>query len=149
MSFQQTTLDLYGVLAREDDGVLFYPVFNDSILAAYMYNATTKNFYYVLQNEQKLDPKKTLLFGQNAFEDSISKTIYVAPSLRGTLAAYEELGTDYPVVGSVFSFIGLRRQLTHQKEFLDKFKKVILIAQCPEDEEDYKKDFSDFDYVVF
>ena len=147
MSIQKTTLDLYGVLANEE-GDLFFPVFNKDVLAAYIYRATAKNFYMIKQNEQELDPKQTIFFGQHAFETSNNSLIYIVPSLRGTLVAYEKLKNNTPVVGAVFSFIGLRRQLDNQKEFLNKFDKVYLVAECEEDEEDFKKDFSDYDYIV-
>ena len=96
-----------------------YPYYNVNEIGAYKLRDANKTFYW------QGSSAGTGLFGQQLFQES-GKFITITEGECDAMAAYELLGSKYPVVSLKNGAAGGVRDVKASLEFLEKFEKIVI-----------------------
>lgn len=126
--FTEDTIRRYRVDVGSDaaDYVAKYPLFDlEGNHVANKVRLEDKNFY------QEGDPNASGLFGRHAFPPGSAKTITVVEGQDDALAAYQLMGSKYPVV-SVHSASSAERDVRKDFEYLNSFESIVFAFDADE-----------------
>ena len=122
-SISLNTVKFYGVKSTKDAaGAIqehYYPYYNGHELAAFKVRKANKDFYWSGSS------KDTGLFGQNLYREE-GKFITLTEGECDAMAAYELLGSKWPVVSIKSGAAGAAKDVKNSLEFLESFECVVI-----------------------